>query len=105
MWANRMQGGETVKERERRKMDLYCQVCGEPWDFFSLTDDMSENEAQNFKSGNGCPCCKGVKPKNMSKRDRNVTQISKMMFDVLGDDIDGIACEMEDAEMLGYFDE
>jgi hypothetical protein len=27
-----------------------------------------------------------------------------MLYDILGDDIDGIASEMEDAEMMGYLD-
>jgi hypothetical protein len=34
--------------------------------------------------------------------DKNATQITSMLFDVLGDDVDGIASELEDAEFLGY---
>ena len=33
--------------------------------------------------------------------DTNAAEISGMLFDVLGDDVDGIAAELEDAECLG----
>jgi hypothetical protein len=36
-------------------MDLYCQVCGEPW--CSPIDDMEPDEYQAFLKGDGCPCC------------------------------------------------
>lgn len=85
-------------------MDLYCQICGEPYDVWSL-QDMSFSEAQDFKAGKGCPCCEGKKPKNMSAYQKNVTQLSSVAFDILGDDIDGIAAMMEDAEFFGLFEE
>lgn len=38
-------------------MDIRCVVCGEPW--FSDLSDMAPWERDLFKSGAGCPCCKG----------------------------------------------
>ena len=32
---------------------------------------------------------------------KNAAKLSGMLFDVLGDDIDGIASELEDAEYMG----
>ncbi len=102
-------------------MDLYCQRCGEPYDIFSLQDDMTLEERERFKCGEGCPCCYG---KAMCKKnikcsecaDYNLdrcscnlnlikrpfrAQVASALSDILGDDLDGIASEMEDAEL--YF--
>lgn len=39
--------------------DLFCDVCGEPWDAQGVRkfSDMSEAEALKFLQGKGCPCC------------------------------------------------
>ena len=43
--------------------DLYCRVCGEPWDVYGVTHgDMLKWEAILFRKGSGCPCCKGKAP-------------------------------------------
>ena len=98
-------------------MDILCTRCGEPWDVFSLVDDMSPEEAKDLKAGHGCPCCvnkekcdkdiaceecpeylnsrcqaKKFKPINDDGR-----YVQKALADILGDDIDGLAAEMEDA--------
>uniref|UniRef100_A0A6M3M6M9 Uncharacterized protein n=1 Tax=viral metagenome TaxID=1070528 RepID=A0A6M3M6M9_9ZZZZ len=98
-------------------MDILCTRCGEPWDVFSLVDDMSPEEAKDLKAGQGCPCCaekekcdkdiaceecpeylnsrcqaKKFKPINDDGR-----YVQKALADILGDDIDGLAAEMEDA--------
>ena len=75
-------------------MDLYCQRCGEPFDIFSLQEDMTEEEAQNFRSGEGCPCCFGQEVERQPFR----AQLAAALADILGDDIDGLAAEMDDAE-------
>lgn len=111
-------------------MDLYCQRCGEPWDFWSAKaekdgGDMSEEEAQRFKAGIDCPACHGKEEctlklqckdcEDSAENSAGIFTCMKMRFkrpfratlasaltDILGDDIDGIAAEMEDAEwMLG----
>lgn len=81
-------------------MDLYCQRCGEPWDAYGARHgmDMTADEYRRFSAGEGCPSCFG---KEVGKRPFR-SQLMTAMRDILGDDIDGIAAEMEDAEaMLG----
>lgn len=73
-------------------MDLICQVCGEPWDIYSLQSDMSREEAATFKAGGGCPCCDGVSP----ARTPDIALKARVLHEVLGEDLDGIAAELSD---------
>jgi len=45
-------------------MDILCTRCGEPWDIYSLVDDMAPEEARKLKAGKGCPCCINLIPCN-----------------------------------------
>jgi len=76
-------------------MDIYCPRCGEPWDVYSLVDDMTPEEARDLKAGRGCPCCKGKEVTSRPER----AEVSAVMLDLLGDDIDGAAAMLED---FGY---
>ena len=79
-------------------MDLYCSRCGEPWEVYYVTDEMTPEERDDFHAGRGCPSCKGKEVEERPFR----AKLTGAMRDILGDDIDGIAAEMEDAEfMLG----
>ena len=48
--------------------DLICPICGEPWDragvygSFRGDGDMTEEEAELFLNGWGCPACKEMVP-------------------------------------------
>ena len=79
-------------------MDLYCQLCGEPWDLFYVQDDMDidgqKGDAKKFKKGNGCPAC--AWGKKAPKEKPLIAEAASAIYDVLGDDIDGIAAELED---------
>lgn len=78
-------------------MDLYCQRCGEPWDQYGVYNgDMDEEEKKRFLKGTDCPACHG---KEVKERPFRAT-LAAAMTDILGDDTDGIAAEMEDAEYL-----
>lgn len=77
--------------------DVYCKRCGEPWEFLYVQHDMTEEERERFWSGEGCPACYG-KPAPEKKPFR--AQLASAFHDVLGDDLDGLAAEMEDAEYL-----
>jgi len=77
-------------------MDVYCQRCGEPYDVCSLTDDMNEQERQDFKKGVCCPCCK---EKEITERPQRAIIASEMAA-LLGDDIDGLASMMDDAQFM-----
>lgn len=53
--------------------DINCAKCGEPWDYWGmLHGDMSWWEAELFKKGSGCPCCKGEGGDNIEKHLRSV---------------------------------
>jgi hypothetical protein len=101
-------------------MDIYCPRCGEPWDVFSLTDDMTPEKARNLKAGKGCPCCCG-KEVCLRKETCDVcplyqldglfyigqcragafkkpfrAEASEALMGILGDDLDGVAAMLED---------
>jgi len=78
--------------------DLYCQRCGEPWDMYGVyNDDMDKEEKKRFLAGIDCPHCHGKEVKEKPFR----ATLASAMADILGDDTDGIAVEMEDA--AAYF--
>ena len=81
-------------------MDVYCKKCGEPW---ALPLDMTESEIIRFRRGDGCPCCDWGKaaPERPPARAKAMAELES----VLGDDYDGIAVELEDAEVLGLLDD
>ncbi len=77
-------------------MDLYCSRCGEPYDMDTVAFEMTPEERNHFKTGAGCPSCYGKPVEKKPFR----AQLSGVLQDILGDDVDGIAAEMEDAEAL-----
>jgi len=84
-------------------MDLYCQVCGEPYDILSVESyGFSQEEREKFHNGVGCPACDfGKKVKDsVPFRAQLSAALSDVLGDVLGDDIDGVASMMDDAECL-----
>ena len=74
-------------------MDVLCERCGEPWDLDHVQHEMTPEERERFWCAEGCPACHGreVKP-----RDREAQAIQAALRTVLGDDLDGLAAEMED---------
>ena len=78
-------------------MDVYCKRCGEPWDVYGVDHgDMTEDERRRFWSGEGCPSCYGKPVKNRPFR----AELTTALHEALGDDTDGLAAELEDAEFL-----
>ena len=73
-------------------MDLYCQNCGEPYELDYVYNDMTVDEKKKFLSGNGCDCCNGMPVKNKPFR----AEAMSVLQDILGDDVDGIASELDD---------
>ena len=74
-------------------MDLYCQICGEPWEHYHVVHEMEREEREEFLAGKGCDGCHGKVPEG----GRPVTaQASAVLMDMLGDDLDGVAAMMED---------
>ncbi len=78
-------------------MDVYCKRCGEPWDVYGVQHgDLTDEERQRFWKGEGCPACYG---KPVEKRPFRA-EATAALHEVLGDDIDGLAAELDDAEFL-----
>ena len=77
-------------------MDLYCQRCGEPYDFDHVHHEMSSAERNSFIHGEHCPACKGKPVGRTPFR----AQLAGALSDILGNDHDGIAAELEDAEAM-----
>jgi hypothetical protein len=78
-------------------MDLYCKRCGEPWDAYGVRHgDLTDEERERFFKGEGCPACFGKPVKRRPFR----AELASALQDVLGDDLDGLAAELEDAEYL-----
>ena len=79
-------------------MDIYCKRCGEPWDCYGALHgmDMTREEYQRMMAGDGCPCCFG---KPVEKRPLR-GELMAIAADLLGDDVDGIASTMDDAEFM-----
>ena len=74
-------------------MDLYCQICGEPYEHYHGMHDMKDEERKTFMEGRGCDACHGEMPEG----GRPMTaQASSVLMDLLGDDLDGVAAMMED---------
>ena len=95
-------------------MDITCAVCKEPWDFHYVMLDMDEEDPKEgtpwsvlLRYGKGCPCCKG-KAEDETEEEKNCRlnhqAIASACADLLGDDVDGYAAMMEDAEYLGFLD-
>lgn len=85
-------------------MDIYCPVkdCAEPWDLDSLHEEAEESgrtfrEVQRDFQSKGCKALEnafGSQKHNTGNAQR--AAVSEAMFDLLGDDVDGVAAMMED---------
>ena len=93
-------------------MDVHCCNCGEPWDQYFLRHDLQAEEehapgtlAQDgWRFGHSClvvlrcPCC----PKDGTGLPDAAERIeaTQELADLLGDDEDGLAAELEDFDQF-----
>lgn len=88
-------------------MDLKCPKCLEPWDFDTLheyADDQKmlyEDVAKKFRS-KGCGVAFSAWGVRCEKSDSPNAAIVYEIYDLLGDDLDGAAAMLEDAEFLDF---
>ena len=76
-------------------MDIYCKRCGEPWGLYGVEHgDMTDEERRRFWRGEGCPSCYGKLVEKPPFRG----QLTAALHEALGDDLDGLASELEDVE-------
>lgn len=75
-------------------MDILCTRCGEPYEVFYITDEMTPEERDDLYAGRGCPCC--ASKAEVTNRAPFASEVQAEMKTLLGDDIDGLAAMMED---------
>lgn len=76
-------------------MDIYCPSCGEPWDMDMLhaVPGMSYATARRRFPTEGCAL---FETRHNTPPNEDLAAQAAVLHDLLGDDIDGIAAEMED---------
>jgi len=89
--------------------DIYCPICGEPWDIDSFHDAVDEGQASDWQDarqlffGSGCGTLFNRKPCDRPETGGPAVMranVTMALADVLGDDIDGIASELADAAWM-----
>ena len=86
-------------------MDVYCPVCGEPWEIDTF-HDVAEEQARKFRdvvdefARVGCVATGWVSPDRCTARENARADMARALFDVMGDDIDGVASMLEDFDDL-----
>ena len=85
-------------------MDINCPKCGEPWDAEELHYVAEENETTFSEelakfSRIGCQVFDGQHCSDPADQRRALA--ASIAFEIMGDDVDGIASFMEDYEELG----
>lgn len=109
-------------------MDIYCSICAEPWDMDSIHEEIdlrksdgrmpaTSNQAEydplysqirnefatkgcrafTFGYSDGNDWCK---PSNDPKAQFRA-ELASAMYDLMGDDLDGVASMMDDYDMMG----
>ena len=82
-------------------MDLICTCCGEPWDI----DHVLHEEPEEFNREGGliraCPCCHGVRPKELPEKICESLELAASVAELCGDDVDGAAAMQDDLASLG----
>lgn len=85
-------------------MDIRCPICGEPWDIESLHDeaewlDETFDKVRKRFYSDGCGKVFGVP--SCERSTDNAATIAALAYDLMGDDVDGIASMLEDADFMG----
>lgn len=79
-------------------MDIRCTICGEPWDVDELHDVPGRTYKQAVSAFRSTGCAVFGSTHGMVGDDTadEAAGISAALFDILGDDVDGIAAELAD---------
>jgi len=90
-------------------MDIYCTTCGEPWAVDSLHDAVDEGNASDYQDarmiffGSGCGTLFNNRPCERPETGGSAAMranVTAALLDVLGDDLDGIASELDGAAWM-----
>lgn len=78
-------------------MDLICTNCGEPWDLDYVLHDEPEGFTRKGSAVIFCPCCsERNQGKDLDPSQRERLEAARELGQLLGDDVDGYAAELED---------
>jgi hypothetical protein len=82
---------------------LTCTKCAEQWDFesFHSVDGMDFRTATDKFRSIGCKVFGQECDTDIDEQDIFRAEVSSLMMDLLGDDLDGVASMMDDFEYLG----
>ena len=89
-------------------MDIYCPKCAEPVEIDYL-HDIADDQRTTFTDvlhrfqSDGCKAIDARCNPRATDRDRARASGAAMLYELLGDDIDGAAAMLEDFEMMGGF--
>jgi hypothetical protein len=83
-------------------MDLICTSCGEPWDLDYVLHEEPEAFEKKGSAIVSCPCCPEKKSK-VTEKQRLRLDAARELGELLGDDVDGYAAELEDLQ--GYLED
>ena len=76
-------------------MDLLCTRCGEPWDLDYILHEAPSEFTRKGGLIEHCPSCPGELPK-LDPAMRERLAVVKELAELLGDDVDGLAAELQD---------
>jgi len=76
-------------------MDLICTKCGEPWDLDYVLQEAPEDFIREGSAILHCPACP-ENEKDIYIEAKNIAAKARAIADVMGDDLDGAASEMDD---------
>ena len=82
-------------------MDVRCMKCGEPWDLdefheeAALTGETFQQVQRRFRR-QGCSALDGAQCNSVPCEDETGMAVIAAAFEVMGDDVDGIASELAD---------
>ena len=91
-------------------MDIYCPVCGEPWENDTL-HDYAEETNSTYKNvyrsfiNDGCGTAFSTWGVTCEPNPSMRTHLMGVLAEIMGDDVDGIMSGMEDAEAWGLLNE
>lgn len=86
--------------------DIYCPRCGEPVEIDYL-HDVADTNASSFtevREAFYMDGCVALGDRCNPRPNKNRAALSAALMDLLGDDVDGLAADMEDLGMFGWDD-
>lgn len=87
-------------------MDVYCPKCGEPveLDYFHDVAADTRSTYSAVRDDFARRGCAAIDGRCNDRPDKSRASAAAAMFDVMGDDADGIAAMLEDFDYLGMFE-